>query len=637
MREQNARAAPRLRFSKEELQPESLERLSAKTKAARKKAAKPRPIAKPGQRPGMERSLPDPVFAGRHIANETERSMPTHESIMGEDEAVQKTIPVVKSDRVLAPLEGKSNKARLQMGQKKSIPDPLRFDADSGRRTKMSAVDQRDHKLAHTAVKPITTVGRGIKEETETRLSKYEKDNTGLQAAHTTELAGASALHTGKQLHEMRQNRLQHQEAKKTQTLGKHGLNFGEPEKGSLGAKAVGSSNPMSRMYQRKNIQKDYRATKAGKKTGKAASKTGKQAAEKTASLSEKAMDYVGKKKHLLLILLLGGLIIFLGAGLSSCGVIVGAGMSSASGSYPAEEADILSAAAYYSSLESQLSEEMNHYDQYHPSYDEYVITAQEIWHDPYALISIISAYRNGEDWTLSEAIPIMDQYFRWQYEKSESVTTEERYVTEVVNGKERQVKKQVTVCTVTLKNKDLSHSPVYTLSEEQVGLYATYMSTLGDMEGLFQGPHCSVLKEPLEYDVPQSLLDSDPKFAKLVEEANAWLGSPYVWGGHSPETSFDCSGFICWLFNETGVRNVGQLGASGLYDLSRKISEAELKPGDIIFFSGTIEGESGVTHCGLYVGNGMMVHCGSPCSYYDIAHGALRNNICGYGRLYQH
>ena len=637
MRKQDARAAPRLHFSKEELQPESLEQLSAKTKQAMKKVAKPRLKAKPGNKPGMERSLPDPVSTERHIDNAAERSVSTPEVIMREDEAVQKSILVAKTDHAPILLEGKPNKARLETGQKKTVPDTLRFDTAPGRRTKKSAVDQRDHRLARTASKPVTAVGRAVKDETEAQLSKYEDDNTGLQAAHTSEQASSSALHTGKQIHEMRQNRLQHQEAKKTQTLGKHGLTFGEPEKGGVGAKAAGSSNPMSRMYQRKNIQKDYRAAKAGKKTGKAAGKTGKQAAEKTASFSEKAMESIGKKKHLLLILLLGGLIIFLGAGLSSCGVIVGAGMSSASGSYPAEEADILNAEAYYSGLESQLSEEMNHYDQYHPGYDEYVITAQKIWHDPYALISIISAYRNGEDWALSDAIPIMDQYFRWQYEKSESVTTEERYVTEVVNGRERQVKKQITICIVTLKNKNLSHSPVYTLSEEQVGLYAMYMSTLGDMEGLFQGPHCSVLKEPLEYDVPQSLLDADPKFAKLVEEANAWLGSPYVWGGHSPETSFDCSGFICWLFNETGVRNVGQLGASGLYDLSRKISEAELKPGDVIFFSGTIEGASGVTHCALYVGNGMMIHCGNPCSYYDIAHGALRNNICGYGRLYQH
>ena len=201
----------------------------------------------------------------------------------------------------------------------------------------------------------------------------------------------------------------------------------------------------------------------------------------------------------------------------------------------------------------------------------------------------------------------------------------------------ETKVWHTVTICTVTLKNKNLSHAPVYTMSREKVGLYALYMSTHGNMDGLFHGPHVSELKDPLEYDVPQELLDADPKFALLVEEANKRLGYPYVWGGYTPDTSFDCSGFISWIFTETGVRNIGHMGATGLYGISQHISEAQLRPGDVIFFSGTIEGEAGITHCGLYVGNGMMVHCGSPCSYYDIAHGALRNNICGYGRLYQH
>ena len=265
------------------------------------------------------------------------------------------------------------------------------------------------------------------------------------------------------------------------------------------------------------------------------------------------------------------------------------------------------------------------------------MVDAQEIWHDPYALIALISAYNNGEEWTLDDAIPIMRMFFDWQYEKTETVTTEQRYHTESVNGVETKVWHTVTICTVTLKNKNLSHAPVYTMGREKVGLYALYMSTHGNMDGLFHGPHVSELKDPLEYDVPQEMLDADPKFALLVEEANKRLGYPYVWGGYTPETSFDCSGFISWIFTETGVRNIGHMGATGLYSISQHITEAQLKPGDVIFFSGTIEGEAGITHCGLYVGNGMMIHSGSPCSYYDIAHCALRNNICGYGRLYQH
>ncbi len=638
MREQDARAAPRLRFSKEEMQPESLEHLSAKTKAARKKAAKLRPTAKPGNRPGIERPHTDPFPTGKQTDNAAERPLPVQEAGPEENEAIQEdALPISKPDAALNTLEARPQKARLQTGQKKSAPVALRFDAAPGRRTKKSAVDQQDHRLARTAAKPVKAATHSIKEETEAQLSKYEQDNTGLQAAHTAEQAGSSALHTGKQIHELRQNRLRHQEEKKAQTVSAHGLTFGDTKAGAEAA-ASGGSNPMSRKYQRKNIQKDYRAAKAGKKTGKAASKTGKQAAEKTASASEKAVEYVGKKKHLLVILLLGGMLIFIIQGLSACSPLLEAGIGALTlGTYPAEEADVWQAEQYYVDLEWELQDEMQRYELYHPGYDEYIVDAQEIWHDPYALIALISAYNNGEEWTLDDAIPIMQMFFDWQYEKTETVTTQQRYHTEIVNGVKAKVWHTVTICTVTLKNKNLSHAPVYTMSREKVGLYALYMSTHGNMDGLFHGPHVSELKDPLEYDVPQELLDADPKFALLVEEANKRLGYPYVWGGYTPDTSFDCSGFISWIFTETGVRNIGHMGATGLYGISQHISEAELKPGDVIFFSGTIEGASGVTHCALYVGNGMMIHCGNPCSYYDIAHGALRNNICGYGRLYQH
>ena len=172
-------------------------------------------------------------------------------------------------------------------------------------------------------MKPIA---RSVRDETEAQLSKYEQDNTGLQATHTAEQAGTSALHTGKQIHELRQNRLRHQEEKKAQTVSAYGLTFGDTKAGAEAA-ASGGSNPISRKYQRKNIQKDYRAAKAGKKTGKAAGKTGKQAAEKTASASEKAVEYVGKKKHLLVILLLGGMLVFIIQGLSACSPLLEACM----------------------------------------------------------------------------------------------------------------------------------------------------------------------------------------------------------------------------------------------------------------------------------------------------------------------
>ena len=191
-----------------------------------------------------------------------------------------------------------------------------------------------------------------------------------------------------------------------------------------------------------------------------------------------------------------------------------------------------------------------------------------------------------------------------------------------------------------TLKNKNLSHSPVYTMSHQQMGMYALYMATHGNMDGIFRGPHCSQLKDPYVWDVPQEYIDADPKFALLLEEANKRIGYPYVWGGYTPETSFDCSGFVSWVFTSTGVRNIGHAGATGLYNMSRHISEAEALPGDVVFFTHTLgegeDGNDGITHCGLYVGNGMMIHCGNPCGYQDIHSSYYNNKIAGFGRLYE-
>lgn len=539
--------------------------------------------------------------------------------------------------RILDSAKEKTVKANAEMKEtslptsdKKPISSRLQFGEMPS--AKKKSTSSKEKKSGVISAKPLQ---RAIKAETDQQLYQNEKEYTGLQAAHASQQAGTSALHTGKRLHEMRQDRLQHTSEKKTSAL-----NLDNLMKGSYKEKPAGTSgsNPMSKQYQRASIKNEYRASKAGKKSGKAAGKATRGAAEKASSVSEKAVEYVSRRKHYILLLLLGGMLLLIMQGVAACAPLLQAGMMSATaGTYPAKEEDIYAAEQYYANKENRLRDEMENYAAYHPEYDECIVEAQEIWHDPYALISLISAYKNGEEWTIDDAIPVMNMLFEWQYERSDTSSSTLKYHTEIIDGKETKVWHTVTTCQVTLKNRNLSHAPVYVMSTEKVGLYALYMSTHGNVDGMFYGPHVSVLEDPLVYDVPQDLLNADPKFALLVEEANKRLGYPYVWGGHTPETSFDCSGFISWIFTETGVRNIGHMGATGLYGISRKINESDLKPGDVIFFSGTIEGESGITHCGLYVGNGMMIHSGSPCSYYDIAHGSLKNNIAGYGRMYEH
>ena len=353
----------------------------------------------------------------------------------------------------------------------------------------------------------------------------------------------------------------------------------------------------------------------------------------------EKLENYVRRHRRFFLVWAVCGLLFFVVQSFSAFTPLMEAALQAfVMGTYPAEEEDVIAAERYYRSKEQTLEEEIYLYEYYHPGYDHYGVEADEIWHDPYALLALISAYKNGEEWTIDDAVPIMDMLFDWQYSKTEIFTTQQLYRTETVDGEEKRIDYSEVTCYVTLVNNNLSHAPIYVMSEEKVGLYAMYMSTLGNMPDLFSGPHCSKLTMPMEYDIPQELLDADPQFAALAKAANDCLGYPYVWGGYKPETSFDCSGFVSWIFTSTGVDDIGHLGATGLYNRSRKITPEEAKPGDVIFFEGTMDGEvGGVTHCGLYVGNNMMIHCGNPCSYADLTDSYWQQHFLGFGRLYAH
>ena len=326
-------------------------------------------------------------------------------------------------------------------------------------------------------------------------------------------------------------------------------------------------------------------------------------------------------------------------------------------GTYPATEEDVLAAERAYRSMEQELQDELDHYETRHPGHDEYRYELQEIWHDPYALIAIVSAYHGGEEWTIGSAYGTLERYFQLQYILTETIERETRYRTETRTGYreetdpetgeitrvpyqyEAQIPYAYTICNVKLVNKNLSHLPVYTMSRKNMGLYALYMSTLGNMPDLFRNnPHASELKDPLLYDIPEDVLAVDEQFARLIEEAELYLGYPYVWGGDSPDTSFDCSGFISYVFTNSGVYDTGRLGATGLYGICSKITSQEARPGDLIFFEGTlgegVDGNDGITHVGLYVGDGMMLHCGNPVSYADLSRDYWQTHFYGYGRI---
>jgi len=494
-----------------------------------------------------------------------------------------------------------------------------------------------------TSVKPLKKHGQGIvssmvNAEIDQQIAEDEDSNYGLQAIRTVDRAGQNTLHTVQNVHQSKLQHDRHRLEQAEKKLDHANVHFLQREQEIKNPEHTGS-NPLSRAHQRRAIKKEYMAAKAGRSTGAAygAKHNAQKAVKKASEATESVAAFMVKHKHFILIFALVALLMVLMNALSSCTPLLEAGLQAlVMGTYPAEEDDVRAAERAYKSRENELIRELERYERYHPGYDEYIIEADtdDIWHDPYALIAIISAYHGGEEWAIDDVYGTIEMLFNWQYKVTETVRTETRYRLEG----ETRIPYVYRICTVTLEAKNLSHAPVYIMSREKMGLYALYMSTLGNMPDLFHGAHVSTLKEPLVYEVPQELLDADPKFALLVEEANKRLGYPYVWGGYDPSTSFDCSGFISWLFTTTGVNNIGHMGATTLYGYSEPVRPEDAKPGDVIFFQGTMgDDTAGITHCGLYVGNNMMVHCGNPCSYADLTESYWQEHFYGYGRLYDH
>ena len=359
---------------------------------------------------------------------------------------------------------------------------------------------------------------------------------------------------------------------------------------------------------------------------GSAASDT-RSAASRARRLrrSEKSVKrfVVRHRRGLAILAALFLLVALLGGMLSSCAALLQGGFSQIAGTtYPSEDTDMLGAEAAYAAKEAALQSYLDNYESTH-SYDEYHYALDEIKHDPYVLISLLTAYHNGA-WTLADAEPTLDALFEQQYTLTETTAQETRY--------RSGAPYTATVCYVTLENFNLSHLPVYVLSEEQLAMYAGYMRTLGNRPDLFtDSGYIGRYGSYTDYDVPPEAL-ADERFAAMLAEAEKYLGYPYVWGGSSPSTSFDCSGFVSWVINHSGW-NVGRLGATALYGICTPVSPANARPGDLVFFQGTYK-TTGMSHVGTYVGNGMMLHCGDPIQYANLNTNYWQAHFAAFGRL---
>ena len=501
------------------------------------------------------------------------------------------------------------------------------------------AADKLDAAKAAVPVKPPgkehgSPLSRPVQELKSTihgEVSKVEGENSGVQAGHLGERQIEKAVsYGGRRIHQARADRKLKpwRDVKRAeQAAVKANADF-YWQKSVMENPQLVSSNPISRLWQKKRLQKQYAAahragTGAAQAAGKAAGTTASAAKKGGGTVAQKLGGFVTKNKHTLLIVGGIGLMLMLIMGLmQSCTSMFGGSTSGLVGSsYLSEDADLTGAEAAYCEMEAELQEYLNTYESTH-DYDEYHFDLDEIEHDPYVLLSILSALHEGV-FTLDEVQGDLEMLFEKQYILTETVTTETRYRTETrtdSEGNPYTVRVPYTwyICTVTLENFDLSHVPVYIMGEDQLSMYALYMSTLGNRPDLFPSSGYVgkyVENPPTAWDIPTEYL-TDERFATLITEAEKYLGYPYVWGGSSPETSFDCSGFVSYVLTSTGLCNTGRLGAQGLYNISTPVSDPQ--PGDLVFFVGTYD-TSGISHVGIYVGDNMMLHCGDPISYTNL------------------
>lgn len=655
MSELHNRDSPRLRFSKEELENPKLAKKAEKAEkaadryGAAKKKLKTRRLKLTAEEVQTEQDtvpqsdadaaeLHEPAAPSAKPSSQKKQTATEGRSPAGSKPSGKAPAPTSPVTQAAADASNTS----LSHARKKKIR--LRFEETEAK---------PPSRLRHPVQRPIEAAHDQLHQQL---AEANEDDNAAVSAVLQSDRLSTSALQMGEHAYHAHKLRPYQQAQKAERALDEANIRYLEAKHRAENPQFT--SNLLSRWQQKRAIRKEYAAMKAAGNAvgdaGKSAAATGRTV-RGAGNVAERAAEVFQSHPSSLLIILLCAMLLILMGSLQSCTPLAQSVLESLIiGTYPATEDDVRAAERAYAAKERELQDEMDHYEQYHPGYDEYHVDADEIWHDPYVLIAIISAYFDGQDWTLDSAYPVIEKYFDLQYVVTQTVSTETRYrtetrtgtriVTDPVTGQQHtetytydvQVPYAYSICNVKLENKNLSHLPVVSMSHHTMGMYALYMASHGNMEGIFSGnPYAVPLRDPTLYDIPQETLDADPSFAALMEEATKYIGYPYVWGGASPETSFDCSGFVSYVFTNSGVYNTGRLGAKGLRSLCRTVPDDQAKPGDIVFFEGTMGADvAGITHCGIYVGNGMMLHCGNPIGYADLSDAYWQTHFHSFGRV---
>ena len=555
---------------------------------------------------------------------------------------------VKKSEKAADKLEA----AREKIPKQKRIKAAREFDEATGRAKTRLTFEKTDKppngKLHHNpADRPV----REIKNYVHGKVGEVEKDNSGVEGAHKSEKAAERAggyasrkLKEGYRSHKLKPYR---EAAKAEAASRKADTNYLYHK--TLKENPELAGNPLSRFHQKQQIKRQYAkdlraAQKAGKTAGKTAgaAKNTRKTAQKAGEATKKTTDFIARHwKGILTVGVFLLLIVMIFTGLSSCAAIIQGGVSSIVGtSYTAEDEAIREVEADYKELESGLREEIADIETDYPDYDEYQYHLDEIGHNPFALASYLTA--KLYDYTREEAQAEIQALFEKQYTLTLREEIQTRYRTETTTDPEtgetttEEIPYDYYILHVTLTNKNMETLAGELLTPEQKEMFDIYMETKGNKPDIFGDDYATGTPgsgEYTDYEIPPEAL-SDERFAAMIAEAEKYLGYPYVWGGSSPSTSFDCSGFVCWVINHSGVGSVGRTTAQGIFNHTTPIAPSEAKPGDIIFFTGTYDSGSAVSHVGIYAGNGMMIHCGNPISYASVNTPYWQSHFYSYGRL---
>ena len=486
------------------------------------------------------------------------------------------------------------------------------------------------------------------------QASEYQDDNVGVQAINETTGAAEAAVQTGDTLRYSHKLKNYHHAEKLEARADKANVEALFQKEASKNPGVA--SNPFSRWQQKQAIRKEYAAMKAGKESagtaashavggGAEAAKSAGKAVKEGKDIGTLAVNFVKSHSHILLIL--GGLllvILIVAGSISSCSVFMQGGTNVViDTSYTAEDADILGVEEDYKEMEEELQTRLDNIEDEYDGYDEYRISSDQIGHDPYELASYLTIL--FQSYKRDQVQSTLQELFESQYELTieEEVEIRTREVehssTDPETGEEdtwtETEEYEYYILNVNLKNNGLGKVIMEAgLTEDEMSRYAVLMQTYGNRKEVFgDNPYAVAVEDVLHYDIPGEAL-TDERFRRMIAEGEKYLGYPYVWGGSSPSTSFDCSGFVSWVVNHCGNGwNVGRQTAEGLRTCCSIIPRSEAKPGDLIFFKGTYN-TSGASHVGIYVGDGMMLHCGKPIQYASCETSYWQSHFYCFGRL---